>query len=117
MSCNCNKTYAVPAGAVNLNMGVYQANKVVNLYFKTATGRQDVYTVTCDGTGNIQLPMPALRLNTPYDVFLAEQTDTAQSPKDWQVNSTTISCLSLQFVQQWEADSLTNPAVFAVSLV
>jgi len=116
MSCNCNKAFSVPVGAAGLNLGVYKPNAPLFVIFETATGRRDVYTTTCTSTGSIQLPTPGLRLNTPYTVTLCEQTDPEQADQPWQVNSTLVNCLSLQFEQMWTGDTLFNPAVFDITL-
>jgi hypothetical protein len=117
MSCNCNKAFAVPAGAVNINLGIYKPNVAVNLLFKTATNRCDVIQTTCDTSGNIIIGMPALRQNTPYEVTLAEQTDATQTAKEWEVSANTIQCLSLQFAQPYQGDALLSPELFTVSLM
>lgn len=116
MSCNCNKAFAVPVGAYNLNLGVYKPGVTLYVLFETATVRRDVVEITCDTSGIIQFPMPDLRIDTPYEVSITEKGDPEQTTKQWQVGADIVSCVSLQFVQPQHGDQLLTEGVYAISL-
>ena len=115
MSCNCNKAFSVPVGVIKLNLGVYESYQNVFVIFETATGRTDVIQADCDVSGNIIIPTPDLRLNTPYQVTIAESNDPALSPQSWKVGGETVNCISLQFVQQWQGNTAFTEVVFQLS--
>lgn len=116
MNCNCNKVNSVPPGATSINLGVYMANAPVNVLFKTATGRLDVVAVTCDSSGNIIIPMPSLRSETPYEVSISAQSDETQTPLLWTIESTQVSCISLEFRSQYQNDTAFGPATFEITV-
>jgi hypothetical protein len=116
MSCNCNPSNPVPACAQNLQLGTYAPGKQLNVYFTTATGRVDAYAATTDTQGLIHLPAPNLRMDTPYTVTIAEQSDNKQNPVSWLIGSTSLECITVQFTPESLNDNCFNPAIYEVTL-
>ena len=116
MSCNCNNAFNVPVGNGRLKLGVYQPGAELNVLFKTATGRRDVFAVTCDGTGAIIFPNPQLRLNTPYEVSIALTSDATQTALQWHIGTDNVTCVSFEMVEAWQNDGLLNPDEIDITL-
>ena len=117
MPCNCPPITPVPACAQNIKLGSYVPGKQLNLYFTTATGRVDTFTTAANQQGTIQLPMPQLRLNTPYTVTITETADARQTNMQWLIDSTAVDCITLTLVPETNGDNCYNPELFVVSLI
>lgn len=115
MSCNCTATNAIPAGAQTLHLGTYIPNRQLNVYFTTATGRVDIFPAITTGLGIIQLATPRLRLNTAYEVTIAERSDELQRRMPWNLNNTSITCASVTFNPEALADGCFTPQYYALS--
>ena len=119
MNCNCNNaTLPIPTGAVNINLGVFEANAALNIIFVTATGRMDVVACTCNGQGDIIFPNPLLRIGVPYNVSIALQNDATQAQRQWTCdNETGITCVNLEFIEAEVSDGVDwDIAEFVVTL-
>ena len=116
MNCNCNSANNIPYEAENITLGNYSANALLNIYFETANGRTDIAQATCDGSGNISIPNPFLRENTPYTVWMAMQSDAPQTEVQWQIGDATVTCIVLEFNQEALSDIDFNPSNFTITL-
>ena len=116
MNCNCNPANPAPYWAEHITLGNYSANALLNIYFETANGRTDIAQATCDGSGNIRIPNPFLRQNTPYTVWLALQSDATQTELQWHIADATVTCIVLEFDQEALSDIDFNPSNFTITL-
>jgi len=100
MSCNCNQATLQPSCIDNLTIGQAAKLTTYRVYFKTPTGRIDIYQVTSDATGWVIVTNPLIRIGDVYEVWMNLLSATSiNTREEFLVVDTMVTCLNVEFTQ------------------
>ena len=102
MSCNCNKAINTSTCLEQFTIGISdEVDTGFNVYFKTPTGRVDVYPVVSDGSGNIIVESPAVRIGDTYEIWINKAGDAIEKRRAFTAlqdgEQTDVECINIEF--------------------
>ena len=109
MSCNCNKAVNTTSCIGRFAIGIGVADTAYQVYFRSPSGRTDMYPVTADDAGLITVETPRVRIGDIYRVWMNQPGDATEKLAPFIVGDAQVNCVNIEFTACFEDDEYIVP--------